>query len=223
MYRTNPHPRTAASIVEEGAARFFRPNPPTTGYDQIEMIGSTLVLLCPAATTSTSVLHAGAAGSDDARGAALAVAFMGLCTLVFAVTRATAVRRTFVTSRHKVDASLDLLRVVARRQRSRALAFAAACVVAMALVARLPFELEARMLLEVTPALMLIVAFVSALQLHRLVRITPDLSLHVSSHGPFMYAARGGRLVGWVSAPLALVASASKLPVARLHVPHAAK
>jgi hypothetical protein len=216
-------PAHAGASRREWRCEIFDPNPATTGYDQIEMIGSTLVLLCPAATAPTSMLHAGASGADDARGAALAIAFMGLCTLAFAVTRATAVRRTFVTSRHKVDASLDLLRLVARRQRSRALAFAATCVVAGALIARLPFELEGRMLLEVTPALMLLVALVSAWQLHRLVRIATDRSLHVSTHGPFMYAARAGRLVGWVSAPPALVASASELPVARLHVPHAAK
>jgi hypothetical protein len=186
------------------------------------MIGSTLVLLCPAATT-TDVLHASAGGSDDARGAALAVAFMGLCTLVFAVTRATAVRRTFVTSRHKVDATLELLHVVARKQRSRALGFAAACLLAGGAIARLPIDLDGRRLLGVTPTLMLVVALVSAWQLHRLVRIAPDRSLHVTSHGPFMYAARGTRLVGWVAAPPALVASASELPVARLRVTHATK
>jgi hypothetical protein len=189
------------------------------------MIGS-LVLLCPpvvASAASQPLLGASTSGSNDARGAALAVAFMGLCTLVFAVTRATAVRRTFVTSRHKVDASLPLLHVVARRQRSRTLVFAAACVLAGAAIARLPFDIEGRMLLAVTPALMLLVALVGAWQLQRLLWLAPDRTLHVTSHGPFMYAARDGRLVGWVAAPTDLVAAASDLPVARLHATHATK
>jgi hypothetical protein len=212
------------AIVESDEANIFDPNPATTGYDHIEMIGSTLVLLCPPVVVSAAsgpMLDTSATGANDARGAALAVAFMGLCTLVFAVTRATAVRRTFVTSRHQVDASLALLRVIARRQRSRALGFAAMCVLAGLACASLPFEIETRMLLGVTPTLMLAVALVSTWQLHRLVRIAPDSSLHVTSHGPFMYAAHGRRLVGWVAAPPALVASASELPVARLRVTHA--
>lgn len=190
------------------------------------MIGRILVFLCPdivATAASRPVIDVAASSSDDARGAAVAVAFMGLCTLVYAVTRATAVRRTFVTSRHKVDASLELLHVIARRQRTRALAFGAACVLAGVAISRLPFALDGRLLLGVTPALMFMVALVSAWQLHRLLRLTPDPDLRVSSHGPFMYAARGGRLVGWVAAPTALVARASDLPIARLRVSHAAK
>jgi hypothetical protein len=169
------------------------------------------------------VFDAAASSSDDARGAAVAVAFMGLCTLVYAVTRATAVRRTFVTSRHKVDASLELLHMIARRQLSRALVFAAACVLAGAGIARLPLALDGRLLLAVTPALMLVVALVSAWQLHRLLGLRADPDLRVLAHGPFMYAARGERLVGWVSAPLALVARASDLPVARVRVSHATR
>ena len=122
-----------------------------------------------------------------------------------------------------MDASLELLHVIARRQRSRALAFGAACILVGVAISRLPFALDGRLLLGVTPALMLMVALVSAWQLHRLLRLTPDPDLHVSAHGPFMYAARGGRLIGWVSAPTALVARASHLPVARLRVSHAAK
>lgn len=190
------------------------------------MIGRILVLLCPdivATAASRPVIDVAATRSEDARGAAVAVAFMGLCTLVYAVTRATAVRRTFVTSRHKVDTSLELLQVIARRQRTRAVAFGAACVLAGLAISTLPFALDGRLLLGVTPALMFMVALVSAWQLHRLLHLTPDPELHVSSHGPFMYAARGGRLVGWVAAPPALVARASDLPVARLRVSHASK
>ena len=169
------------------------------------------------------MFDAAATSSDDARGAAVAVAFMGLCTLVYAVMRATAVRRTFVTSRHKVDASLELFHVIARRQRTRSLAFAAACVLAGVAIARLPFALDGRLLLGVTPALMFVVALVSAFQLHRLLGLRAEPGLRVMSHGPFMYAARGERLVGWVSAPPKLVARASHLPIARLRVSHATK
>jgi hypothetical protein len=169
------------------------------------------------------MFDAAATGSDDARGAAVAVAFMGLCTLVYAVTRATAVRRTFVTSRHMVDASLELFQVIARRQRARALAFAAACALAGVAISQLPFGLDGRLLLGVTPALMFVVAIVSALQLHRLLGLRAEPELRVMSHGPFMYAASGELLVGWVAAPPALIARASHLPTARLRVAHATK
>jgi len=169
------------------------------------------------------MFDAAATGSDDARGAAVAVAFMGLCTLVYAVTRATAVRRTFVTSRHMVGASLELFHVIARRQRARSLAFAAACALAGVAIAQLPLGGDGRLLLGVTPALMFVVALVSALQLHRLLGLRAESELRVTSHGSFMYAARGEHLVGWVAAPPTLVARASHLPTARLRVSHATK
>ncbi len=156
--------------------------------------------------------------SNDALGAAVAVAFMGLFSLVFAVTRATAARRTFATSRRKVAADLELLYLVSHTQRARALAFAAVCALVGVAIASLPIALETRIALAVTPGLMMLVGLVSAWQLQKLLGVRADRDVRVVSHGEFLYAARGGRLVGWVSAPPRLVAHATALPVAQLRM-----
>lgn len=188
------------------------------------MFGGIAIFLCPpvlalAPTESPPLLAAADAGaSNDSLGAAVAVAFMGLCSLVFAVTRATAARRTFATSRRKVAADAELLHLVVRTQRMRALAFAAGCALTAVGIFSLPIATETRAALSVTPGLMLLVGLVSAWQLQRLLGVRADRELHVSSHGEFLYAARNGRLLGWVSAPPRLVAQATALPVAQLRV-----
>lgn len=156
-----------------------------------------------------------ATSSNDSLGAGVALAFMGVCSLVFAVTRATAARRTFATSRRKVPAELELLYLVARTQRARALMFAAVCALAGVAVAAMPIAYETRIALAVTPGLMMLVGLVSAWQLQRLLA---EHDVRVTSHGEFLYAARDGRLVGWVSAPPRLVAHATALPVAQLRM-----
>jgi hypothetical protein len=154
--------------------------------------------------------------TEDLRGLAVATAFMGLCSLVYAITRATAVRRTFATSRLREPTTFELFRAVVRRQRGRTLAFAAGCALSGLAIARLPFAFDIRLLFGITPALMLSVAVVGAWQLHRLagLRSTPDLA--VSAHGRFLFVARGPRLVGWVVAPLPLISAVSTLPSARV-------
>lgn len=167
-------------------------------------------------TGSPPLLAAAEAGTtNDSLGAAVAIAFMGLCSLVFVVTRATAARRTFATSRRKVPADFDLLQAVARTQRMRALAFAAGCALVGLGIFSLPTAAETRIALSVTPGLMFLVGLVSAWQLHRLLGVR---DVRVSSHGEFLYAERNGHLVGWVSAPPRLVAQATALPVAQLRV-----
>ncbi len=175
------------------------------------MIGS-LAILCPAAAFTTDPLSA-SAPTNDALGAAVAFAFMGMCSLVFAITRATAARRTFATSRRKVAAERALLVAVARRQRGRALAFVAACIGAAFAVVTLPVALDIRLALSVTPALMAIIGLVSAWRLQTLLGAS---DVDVTAHGEFFYAARGARLVGWVSATPRLIARAMALPIARL-------
>jgi hypothetical protein len=187
------------------------------------MFGGIAIFLCPpvlavAPTGSPPLIAAEAGTSNDSLGAAVAFAFMGLCSLVFAVTRATAARRTFVTSRRKVTADLELLHLVARTQRVRALAFAAACALVALVIANLPIAVETRIALSVTPGLMLMVGLVSAWQLHRLIGVRADRDVRVSSHGEILYAARDDKLIGWVSAPPRLVAHATALPVAQLRV-----
>ncbi len=156
--------------------------------------------------------------SNDSLGAAVAVAFMGLCSLVFAITRATAARRTFVTSRRKVAADIELMYLVARTQRARALAFAAGCAMAGVAIFTLPIATETRIALAVTPSLMMLVGAVSAWQLQRLLRVRADRDVRVTSHGEFLYVARDGKLVGWVTARPTVVARATALPVAQLRM-----
>lgn len=177
-----------------------------------------MVFLCPDVVVANASprMSAMASSSDDARGAAVMFAFMGLCSLVYAVTRATAVRRTFVTSRRMVEAERTLLQLVARRQLWRALAFAAGCMIVGSAVSALPLELDIRAILSVTPTAMLVVALVSARRLQQLLFVQGDADVQVTSHGHFLYASRDGHLLGWVAAPPKLIARATELPVARL-------
>lgn len=189
-------------------------------YNRLTMIGRIVVTSCEEiAASADQTIQVAGSSSDDAQGAAVAFAFMGMCTVVFALTRAAAVRRTFATSCRRVATSVDLLHRVVRLQRTRALMFVAFCVLACAAVAQLPFDPVHRVVFGLTPGLMLIVALASAWQLQRLSSVTSARDLDVSSHGRFLYVARAGRLVGWVAAPPGLVARATSLPRARLQTP----
>lgn len=154
--------------------------------------------------------------SDDSQGAAIAFALMGLCGFAFALTRANAVRRTFATSHHMADAELDLVKSVARAQRGRTELFVVACALAVAAIMSLPLAIEARAVLAMTPALLMTTGFVALCRLQLLVGLRAEPQLRTMSHGHYLFAARGKRLVGWVAAPPALVARASNLPIATL-------
>jgi hypothetical protein len=151
---------------------------------------------------------------SDAQGAAIAVALMGLCGFAFVLTRANTVRRTFATSKHMADASLELVKSVARAQRKRAAVFAAVCVAAVLVVSGLPLPIEARAALAVPATLLLGISLVAICRLQLLLGLAPEPSLRVRSHGHHLFVSRGKRLVGWVAAPPRLVARASGLPVA---------
>jgi hypothetical protein len=166
----------------------------------------------PAPRTAAALTVGGAA--DDSQGAAIAL--MGLCGFAFALTRANAVRRTFATSHHMVDAELDLVKRVARAQRGRTELFVIACALAVAAIMSLPLALGARAVLAMTPAMLMATGFVALCRLQLLVGLRPEPQLRTMSHGHYLFAARGKRLVGWVAAPPALVARASHLPVATL-------
>lgn len=149
---------------------------------------------------------------DDSHGFAVAFALMGLCAFAYVLTRANAVRRTFATSRYLVPVESALLAVVARAQRKRSVVFASACMVAVVLISSLPLDLGARTMLMAAPVLLLGTALFGLSRLQLL--LEPDAELRVLSHGHYLYAARGKRLVGWVAAPPKLVARASRLPIA---------
>src|SRR5690606_14297005 len=136
---------------------------------------------------------------DDFQGLAVAVALMGLCGVAFVLTRANAVRRTFATSRRLVPVEQALLDVVARAQRRRSLVFAGACMLSVLAISALPLDLGARTLLMATPMLLLATTLLGLTRLQQL--LEPDAELRVFSHGHYLFAARGSRLVGWVAAP----------------------
>ena len=154
--------------------------------------------------------------TDNSQGVAVAFALMGVCGLAYAITRANAVRRTFATSRLRVDTELDLLKSVAREQRRRTAVFAAASALVLFAIGSLPLELDTRVVLIVTPALLTAVGVVTLCRLQMLLGLRAEPALRVSAHGDFLFVARGRRLVGWVAAPPRLVARASRLPVATL-------
>jgi hypothetical protein len=183
------------------------------------MIGSVVILSCPP-LVSAHVASVRGDPSEDALGAAVALAFMGASSLIFVVKRAMAVRRTFWSSRRKVDADRDLLRSAARHQRVTALAFTAACVIAMLSLAALPFAREVRLVLGVTPALMLLAALAMLRRAHQVIAASADPQVRVSSHGHFLFAACGTRLVGWLAVPPRVVARVTALPVAQLRRAH---
>jgi len=159
----------------------------------------------------------GANVSDEWHGAAMAFALMGLCGLAFSVTRANAVRRTFATSQRMVEAHPDVMKRVVRTQSARTAMFIGICAAALGIVATLPIELEARVILAVTPAMLLTIGMIALYRLVLLDTLEPDEHTRVTSHGDYLFVARDKRLVGWVAAPPALLARASALPTAKLH------
>ncbi len=177
-------------------------------------MGRAVLALCMSSGTALACPRA--AGSSDVHGVAVAFMLMGLCGFAFAITRANAVRRTFATSHHMADSDLDVLKAVVYTQRRRTLAFIAGCALALAMLASLPFDVQTRAVLSLTPTMLLAVGAFGLCRLQLLLALRDDPSLRVLSHGEYLFAARGRRLVGWVAAPPALVARASKLPVATL-------
>ena len=150
----------------------------------------------------------------DSRGIGIAFMLMGLCSLAFAITRGNAVRRTFATSRHFAAADLVQLQLVARAQRSRTIWFACACAVALGGIAALPIEVEAQIALVVTPTMLITISIIALCRLQLLLGLQPEPGLRVMSHGPYLFAARGKRLVGWVGATPSMMARTSGLPTA---------
>jgi uncharacterized membrane protein YqjE len=182
------------------------------------MIGSIVLLSCPSVVSATHVATTAVRGdgSQDALGAAVALAFMGASSFIFVVKRAMAVRRTYLSSRHKVDADRDLLRSAARHQRARGIILAVACIVAMLSIVALPIAREIRLVLGVTPALLSIAVLATLWRVLRVLRASADTAVDVTSHGHFLFAARGTTLVGWLAVPPRVVARVIALPVAQL-------
>ena len=179
------------------------------------MLGRVVLVLCAVSSPAFACPTARVA-SDDSTGAAVAFGFMGLCLFAYAIMRGNAVRRTFATSRHLVDVDIDVLRRVARAQRTRTIVLAAVCTLAWYAVTQLPLPVGARIWLGMSPLLLLAVAVIALGQLQMLIGLRPEPELRVASHGHYLYVSRGRRLVGWVAAPPKLVARVSALPVATL-------
>ena len=151
---------------------------------------------------------------DDSQGALVAFALMGLCALGFVITRSNAVRRTFATSRRLVDVELDVMKRVARIHRTRVAWFATICGLALYATTKAPLLPGVMFVLGTTELLMLGFAMFVLCRLQLLLALHPEPELRVVSHGQFLFAARGNRLIDWVSASPALLARASTLPAA---------
>ncbi|HEX5062890.1 MAG TPA: hypothetical protein VFV99_26130 [Kofleriaceae bacterium] len=167
------------------------------------------------ASTATQ-LGGNVAQGADWHGAAVAFALMGLCGFAFSITRGNAVRRTFATSQWMEDADIDVMLNVAKTQATRMAMFVGVCATALALFSSLPIELEARVILSVSPAMLMTIGVVALVRLQRLAAIDPD-GIRVTAHGHYLFVARDKQLVGWVGASPELLARASALPTAKLH------
>ncbi|HEY5920989.1 MAG TPA: hypothetical protein VIV11_04930, partial [Kofleriaceae bacterium] len=153
---------------------------------------------------------------DDSDGALVGFALMALCALGFVVTRGNAVRRTFATSRRLVDIELDVLKRVARIHRTRVAWFAAVCGVALYATTKAPLSPGVMFVLGTTELLTLGFAMFVLCRLQILIGLRAEPSLRVVAHGPFLFAARGNRLIDWVGASPSLLSRATPLPTAAI-------
>jgi hypothetical protein len=180
------------------------------------MMGRVVLALCLFTSPVLACPPRHRVGGDDATGAAIAFLLMGFCVIAYTITRANAVRRTFATSRHLLDVHLDTMKHVARAQRSRAVVFGIACGLVINAIAWLPVQVDTKVWLAATPAMLLIAAAVATCQLTLLVWLSAEPGLRVASHGDYLFVSRGSRLIGWVAAPPRLLARAGSLPVAKV-------
>ncbi|HEY5950412.1 MAG TPA: hypothetical protein VIV40_33205 [Kofleriaceae bacterium] len=139
-----------------------------------------------------------------------------MCGFAFVLSRANAVRRTFATSKKLVDVDLDLIKGVARVERAGTLGYAGVCALCLFAIASLPFDVEVRVVLSIAPTMLLVVAAVALYRVQRLLSIERGPDVRALSHGEFLFAARGKKLVGWVRALPDVIAHASSLPIAKL-------
>ena len=192
------------------------------------MLGRVVVVLCLLTGASLACppldesrqqaaeIEAAAAAHDDSFGLIVAFTLMGFCALGFVITRGNAVRRTFATSRHFDVIELEVVIRVARIQRNRAALFALVCAAVLYGSTRLPLPPGALFFVSATPLLLLGIAMVAVCRLQVLMGLHAEPPLRAFSHGDYLFAARGARLVDWVAASPRLLARASSLPVARV-------
>lgn len=140
--------------------------------------------------------------SDDAQGVAVALAIMGASTLLFAITRRNAVRRTFATSRHRRESSLGLAQSIAQLQRMPVILVALACLGVLS---------QASLAWSVAPSIVFVICVATLWRLQHVLGLDDAT---VTSHGHFLFVERGGKLIGWVAAPPRQVSRAG-VPVAR--------
>jgi len=140
--------------------------------------------------------------SDDAQGVAVALAIMGASTLLFAITRRNAVRRTYATSRRRRESSLGLAQSLARLQRVPAL---------LGVLASLGVLSQVSLAWSVAPSIVLVICVATLWRLQHLLGLD-DAS--VTAHGHFLFIEKDGRLAGWIAAPPRQVTRAG-VPVAR--------
>lgn len=173
---------------------------------------------CPPASDEAERIDAlrsdDAGDGDESRGLAMAVGLMGLSTLLFAITRRNAARRTFATSRRKVASSAELARALARLQRPRAALLAITSAAAIPVIAQLSFDVATRVAWSVAPTALLAIAIATLVRLERVLAIRAEHALTTVAHNDFLYIARDGVLVAWIAAPARQVARATRMPIA---------
>jgi hypothetical protein len=157
------------------------------------------------------------ATNDVSEGMLVAFALMGVCALGFVITRGNAVRRTFATSHHLAPVELEVIARVAHVQCRRAAWFAGCSALALGVLPSLPLVPEAQVALGALPLFLLAGSILAISRMAVLTSLRPEPDLRVFSHGHFMLAARGNRLLGWASAPPRLLARVTSLPTAKIH------
>lgn len=148
---------------------------------------------------------------DNALGLIVALAICGVGVLAFLISRANGARRSFSSGRRQDELALETLRGVVDAQRAHTMTWFAACAAgSLALVA-----------LGMAVLLPLAAAFVGVgigrvRRLQRLAALTDADVTRVVSDGHFLFAAKDRVLLGWVAASPAVVARATRVPLARV-------
>lgn len=170
------------------------------------MIGRIAIALCLLVGVATACPPSGAktvmTPSDDAQGVAVALAIMGASTLLFAITRRNAVRRTYATSRRRRESSLGLAQSLARLQRMPVLLVGLAC---LAVLSRVSLEWS------VAPGIVFVICVGTLWRLQHVLGLEEGV---VTAHGHFLFIEHDGKLTGWIAAPPRQVAQ-SGVPSAR--------
>jgi hypothetical protein len=178
------------------------------------MLGRVVFVLCSLTGVALACPHA--RESPDSQGVAVAFGFMAFCIVGYVLARGNAIRRAFVTSRHLIEGDLEVLRNVARIQSRRTACSAAVCGLVVFAVGNMAMTPNTVVWVLTPPLLLLCISMIALCRLRVLVGLRAEPGLRVLSHGQYLYAVRGKRLVDFVAATPAVIARATSLPTAKI-------